>query len=62
MTPEQLNALLADRPLLSVLDVKTLVLDHLKRQPAQALVGLFESLLPELDPETVAGYRYMSRQ
>jgi hypothetical protein len=62
MTPEQLNELLAGRALLTALDVKSLVLDYLKTQPSDALLSLFETLLPKLDPEIVAGYRYMSRQ
>ncbi|MEB3205976.1 MAG: hypothetical protein VKK59_01340 [Vampirovibrionales bacterium] len=62
MTPEQLNDLLAGSPLLSVLDVKSLVLDYLKTQPSEALLTLFETFLPELDADIVAGYRYMSRK
>lgn len=61
MTPDDLEALLNKEPLLEVLDVKTLVLDHIKQMEAKDLLPFFTGFLPELEAEKVQGYLYMRR-
>jgi hypothetical protein len=61
MTPEELETLLEGKNIHQVLDVKTLILDLLKKKPPEDLEYKFREFLPELSEECIKGYFYMSR-
>ncbi len=61
MTPEELETLLDGRDIHHVLDVKTLVLDMLKRQALEELEAAFWERLPALSEDDIKGYFFMSR-
>lgn len=61
MTPEELDALLQQKDLHQTLDVKTLVVDLVKKKDIADLEAIFWEYLPSLSEDQVKGYLYMSR-
>ncbi|MCE2930234.1 MAG: hypothetical protein LW809_02450 [Vampirovibrionales bacterium] len=61
MTPEELAALLEGKNIHQVLDIKTVVLDILKKQSPEELEGKFNEVLPQLSHNDLKGYFYMNR-
>ncbi len=61
MTPEELETLLDGKNIHHVLDVKTLVLDLLKKQTPEELEQAFWQRLPELSEDCIKGYFFMTR-
>ena len=61
MTPEELGILLEGKDLHQSLDVKTLVLDLLKKKAPEDLESVFWERLPELSKDCIKGYFFMSR-
>ncbi|MFN7311428.1 MAG: hypothetical protein ACK5T0_08700 [Vampirovibrionales bacterium] len=61
MTPEELETLLAGKDIHQVLDVKTLVLDILKKKSPEELEYKFWDSLPDLSEDCIKGYFFMSR-
>ena len=61
MERAELEILLNGRPLQTVLDVKTLVLDQIREMPQPDLIELFWKLLPGLSTKQVQDYLFMSR-
>jgi hypothetical protein len=61
MTPEELQTLLNHKDLHNTLDVKTLVIDLVKKKELSELEEMFWDYLPLLSEEQVKGYLFMSR-
>jgi hypothetical protein len=61
MTRDELLLLLDGQELYQTVDVKTLVLDLVKRMPADDIQGLFWDKLPALTGEQLSHYFYMKR-
>jgi len=61
MTPEELNTLLDDRDLYGTLDVKTLVVDLVRKMNQAEIEEIFWQHLPKLKHDAIKGYFYMSR-
>ncbi len=62
MTNDELNTLLAGEPLWQTLDVRGLMLNHLKTLDKTMVEQWFSEALPDLSAEHVRGYLYMKRQ
>ncbi len=61
MTPEQLQMLLGEGELNQMLDVKTLVIDIIKRKDAEELECLFWENLHMVEESQLKDYFFMSR-
>jgi hypothetical protein len=61
MTPDELNAYLENQDLTQTIDVKTLVLDMVKKMEPEKILEIFWEKLPELSIDQIKGYFYMKR-
>lgn len=61
MTPETLAALLQGEDLRESVDIKTLVVDRVKKMPLDELEPLLMRMLPELNEAELRKYFYMKR-
>jgi hypothetical protein len=61
MDIDALNSLLNGKPLESVIDIRTLLLDQLKTLSLPEFAALFWEKLPDLPEQTVRHYLYMNR-
>jgi hypothetical protein len=61
MTPDDLNALLNHQPLWQTLDVRSLMLNHMKHLDDTLVERWLMEALPNLDPADVKGFLYMQR-
>jgi len=62
MTQDELKTLLGGEPLWHTLDVRTLMLNHLKLLDDGLVEQWFNEALPQLPADHVKGYLYMKRQ
>ena len=61
MTPDELTALLNGQALDQTLDVRTLVIDHIKAKTDAELEAIFHAELGSLTEEQLTRYFYMRR-
>jgi hypothetical protein len=61
MTETELAQFLNGTPLFQLIDVKTLILEDLRKQDTDKLEQWFMDRLPDLDEESLTRYLYMKR-
>jgi hypothetical protein len=61
MTPDELTIYMENQDLAQTLDVKTLVIDLVRRMELDEIQEIFWKKLPELSLEDIKGYFYMKR-
>jgi hypothetical protein len=61
MTETELKQLFTADTLLDNVDIKTLVLDRVRRLSVEEVLPLFYTMLPSLSPDQLNGYLYMKR-
>jgi hypothetical protein len=61
MTTDELNQLLDGRELHNTMDVKTLVIDLVRKMDDPSIEQIFWQQLPHLSTDHIKGYFYMSR-
>jgi hypothetical protein len=61
MTPEQLRALLGKNDIHQTLDVKTLVIDIVRKKKPEELEPLFWENLEHIEEKQIQDYFFMSR-
>jgi hypothetical protein len=61
MTPDELSIHLEDQELSQTVDIKTLVIDLVRRMELDEIQDIFWKKLPELSLEDIKGYFYMKR-
>lgn len=61
MTPDELNGYLEDQDLSQAIDVKTLVLDLVRKMELDEIQEIFWKKLEELSLDDIKGYFYMKR-
>ena len=61
MTPDELNEHLGNQELAQTVDVKTLVIDLVRKMELDEIQTIFWNKLPELSLEDIKGYFYMRR-
>jgi hypothetical protein len=61
MTPEQLRALLGNNDIHQTLDVKTLVIDIVRKKKPEELEPLFWENLDQIEEKQIQDYFFMSR-
>ncbi len=61
MTEDELSKLLGGEKLEQVLDIKTLVLDQVRKMNDEELMIIFWSKLSEMSTEEIKDYYYMRR-
>ena len=62
MTEQELSDVLEGNDLLTIIDIKTLVLDYYMRYAdIDEIVSIFQTKLPDLDPSYVKRFIYMQR-
>jgi hypothetical protein len=61
MTPEQLRALLGNNDIHQTLDVKTLVIDIVRKKKPEDLEPLFWENLDQIEEKQIQDYFFMSR-
>ncbi len=61
MTEDELNKLLGGEDLEKTLDVKTLVLDIVRKMDDKEILAIFREKLPNMTEEHIKDYYYMRR-
>ena len=61
ITPDELNGYLEDQDLSQAIDVKTLVLDLVRKMELDEIQEIFWKKLEELSLDDIKGYFYMKR-
>ena len=61
MTPDELNEHLGNQDLAQTVDIKTLVIDLVRKMELDEIQTIFWNKLPELSLDDIKGYFYMKR-
>lgn len=61
MTEAELDAFLQGEALVHTIDIRTLVVDHIRKLDETAILALFNERLPHLDEATLRHYLFMKR-
>jgi hypothetical protein len=61
MTPDELTPYLENQELAHTIDIKTLVIDLVRKMDLDEIQEIFWKKLPELSVDDIKGYFYMKR-